>query len=461
MNTDTIKRRTIRRLMNLILQPSDENLIQMTNVIERLIPKNDAVRNITSSIRKAFEENRPELILAKNLFSRLSKDSKDKLIDNFFINAVILGKQHKNKLTKKLGIYFPWFFVISPSAKCNLHCTGCYASEYDKNEGLSFEEVDRLLTEAKQLGIYFITISGGEPFFWPHLLRIFEKHNDMYFQTYTNGTLIDKDLAKKLARLGNVVPAISVEGFENETEFRRGNGVYHKVLQAMDNLKEEGVLFGFSTTATRLNSDKIASDEFIDFMIEKGCFIGWYFQYVPIGRKPDLSLMARPEQRNHLRLRVNEIRNTKPIFLGDFWNDGPYVGGCLSGARRAGYFHINCNGDVEPCVFLQFSVDNIRNKSLLEIIQSPFFKAFQEAQPYRENKNLLTPCALIDNPQVLREIVKKYNAKPSYPSAENVIYDKEICQFLDNYSQEYRKLADPVWENGLSAKYFNWKEKKY
>jgi MoaA/NifB/PqqE/SkfB family radical SAM enzyme len=340
-----------------------------------------------------------------------------------------------------------------------LTCVGCYAGNYNKEEDLSYELVDRILNEAKDLGIYFITVSGGEPFMWPHLLDIFEKHHDMFFQIYTNGTMITKEIANRLGKLGNAAPAISIEGFEKETDLRRGEGTFKKIMEAMDNLYEAGVPFGFSATPTKNNIDILMSDEFIDLMIDKGCLLGWYFQYVPIGRRPDVSLMATPEQRFELRKRSIEIRNTKPIFIGDFWNDGPYVGGCICGARQAGYFHINCRGDVEPCVFLQFSVDNIKDKKLIDVIQSPFFKAFQEAQPYRENNNLLTPCALIDNPHILRDIVTKYNAKPSYNSCMDVINNPEITSFLDNYSKEYQKLVDPIWENELKLKYKTWKER--
>jgi hypothetical protein len=179
---------------------------------------------------------------------------------------------------------------------------------------------------------------------------------------------------------------------------------------------------------------------------------------VPIGKKPDVSLMATPEQRSKLRTRVLEVRNTKPIFIGDFWNDGPCVRGCIAGARPAGYFHINCNGGVEPCVFLQFSVDNIKNKKLIDVIQSPFFKAIQKEQPYCKNKNLLTPCALIDNPKVLRKLVKEHNAKPSYEGGESVINDPKITQFLDKYSKKYKKITDPIWKKDKKHKHIHWKD---
>jgi len=459
MFKESIKKEGLKRILPLMLNLSTENLIRMIDLGEKFFIKDEKIKGMAENIKKAFREEHPSAIMVKEAFSRLSPACKRKLIENFFINAGILGNQKRKELEKKLGFGLPWFFVISPTARCNLSCKGCYAYEYEKHPGLSFEQVDRILKEAKELGIYFITISGGEPFLWPHFFEMLEKHNDVYFQVYTNGTLITKEIAKKLAKLGNLAPAISIEGFEHETDKRRGKGIFKKVMEAMDNLREAGVPFGFSATPTKENSEILMSDEFVDLMIKKGASFGWYFQYVPIGKSPDVSLMSTPEQRNKLRERVNEIRNTKPIFIGDFWNDGPYVGGCIAGARPGGYFHINCNGDVEPCVFFQFSVDNIKGKKLIDVIQSPFFKAIQKAQPYCPNKNLLTPCAIIDNPQVLRGLVTKYNAKPSYNSGWALIENKEIVEFLDNYSKRFKELTDPIWEKELSKKYKHWKDK--
>ena len=458
MVLETVKKKVIKKIINLSLNASDKSLIGAIEIGEKFFIRNKDVLNQTKAVKKAFKEKHPSLHLVKTTFNRISSNCRDKIIENFFINAGIFGTQKQKKLEKKLKINMPWFFVISPTAKCNLSCVGCYAHEYVKHKGLSFEEVDRILKEAKQLGIYFITISGGEPFIWPHLFEILKKHNDMYFQIYTNGTLIDKEVAKKLSEIGNVSPAISVEGFEKFTNIRRGEGIFNKIMEAMDNLREAGVIFGFSATVTKINAETLMSDKFIDLMIKKGCSFGWYFQYIPIGKKPDTKLMASPKQRNKLRIRVDEIRNTKPIFIGDFWNDGHHIGGCIAGARHKGYFHINCDGNVEPCVFLQFSVDNIKGKKLIDVIQSPFFKAIQAEQPYCKNKNLLAPCAIIDHPKILRKIIEKYHAKPSYKGGKDLIKDLKVIRFLDKYSKEYQKITNPIWEK-MHHKYKHWKDK--
>jgi len=381
----------------------------------------------------------------KRKLPSMSKNCRNKAISNFFVNGLITGNEKRNAFAQKNGFKPPFFFVISPSMACNLRCYGCYAGEYAKDSGLPYSVLSRLLNEAKDMGIYFITISGGEPFVRKDLLDLFREFDDMYFQVYTNGTLIDDQMAKKLAKLGNVVPCISVEGFERETEERRGKGTYGRVMTAMDSLRQEGVLFGFSATATRSNNEFILSDQFIDFYVQKGCFIGWYFNYMPIGRCPELELMPTPEQRNWRRERLNSIRDAQPILMSDFWNDGPLTGGCIAGGRS--YFHINSHGDVEPCVFVHFAADNIKDKSLYEVLNSKLFWAIRKRQPY--NNNLLRPCMIIDNPNVLREVIAEGGAHPTHPGAETII--NELAGALDKYAEEYGKLVDSAWRERCTA----------
>jgi MoaA/NifB/PqqE/SkfB family radical SAM enzyme len=323
--------------------------------------------------------------------------------------------------------------------RCNLRCIGCYASEYAKNDEMALGLLDRILREAKEMGIYFITISGGEPFFRKDLLDLLAKHDDIYFQVYSNGTLIDAPLADRLAELGHVVPSISVEGFEAETDARRGEGTFERILSAMRNLRDRGVFFGFSATATRRNNELLVSDAFVDFWRGQGCSFGWYFNYIPIGREPRLDLMPTPEQRLHRRRRLMDLRERLPMLLMDFWNDGALVGGCMAGGRY--YVHINVHGDVEPCVFAQFAVDNIRSKSLHEVLDSPFFRRIRARQPYSDD--YLKPCMIIDHPHVLRELVRESGARPTYEGGDALL--TSAADGLDAYARRWGELADAEW----------------
>ena len=340
------------------------------------------------------------------------------------------------------GLHPPGMILISPSMRCNYRCEGCYAANYSKDDDMSPEVVDRVLTEAIDvIGTKFFIMLGGEPLIYRPMLDIFKKHNDVSFQMYTNGALIDKEMAHKLVELGNVAPQISVEGFQEETDARRGKGAFERAMRAMDNLREAGCIFAFSTTVTSKNIDAITSDEFIDLMIEKGAMYGWYFMYMPVNGETDLSLMPTPEQRDKLRKAVNRFRNTKPILLVDFWNDAPLTGGCINGGRT--YLHINHKGDVEPCIFCHYATHNINNSTLKEALLSPFFKHLRSKQPF--NYNTLRPCPIIDHPYIMREAITATGAYPTHEGAEKAYTD--LADQLDEYAANVKKLFNPVWEN--------------
>ncbi|MCX5906834.1 MAG: radical SAM protein [Deltaproteobacteria bacterium] len=253
------------------------------------------------------------LLQARRLAGKCSGNCLNKFAENLIVNEFILAAPRREEFRERYGFHPPFLLVLSPTMRCNLACYGCYAGQYAKGEELATEEIHRLLREAKEMGVFFITVSGGEPFIRPDLLDVFAAHNDLYFQVYTNGTFIDRALARRLADLGNVLPAISVEGFEKETDARRGPGHFQKILGAMANLREEGVLFGFSATATRETNDFIMSDEFVNFFAAQGCFIGWYFNYIPIGTRPTLALMPTPEQRIYRWTARGRMHRRRPV----------------------------------------------------------------------------------------------------------------------------------------------------
>ncbi len=414
---------------------------------ETIIKISDKLNNFEAPAGKIFFDH--IFIQLKRRIPDLSKNVKKGILDNFISNFLLLSGERRRAFTQRNGFYPPLFYVISPTMHCNLKCYGCYSANYARKDSLSYEKINQIIDEGKSFGIFFYTISGGEPFIRKDLIDIFERNNDCFFQVYTNGSLIDGKMAEKLSNLGNVFPCISVEGFEDETNERRGAGHFKKVVSAMNYMKDNGMLFGFSATATRSNNDTIVSDEFIDFYIKQGCFLGWYFNYIPIGRKPDPNLMPTPEQRNYRRKRVVEIRETKPIVVADFWNDGVLSHGCLSGGRV--YLHVNANGGVEPCVFAQFAADNIFDKSMEEILNSMYFESIRREQ--MGVKNRLRPCMIIDHPKILRKVVAEGRAAATQEGGDSII--TTLKDDMDEYSRNYGKIADEVWEKEFgNGKYF-------
>lgn len=426
-----------------------------------------AAKQLRKKIVKNFEENKAGLddrtlrykrgfgLKMLDLFIATNKDispnCRYKLLSNLGNNAILKGKIYRQEFKKREGFEPPALAVMSPTMRCNLTCTGCYAFEYNKKKSgdLSFEVMDRVCEEVKSFGAYFMVITGGEPWVRKEdLLKLFKKHDDMYFITYTNGTLLDEETVKRMEKVGNVTPCISVEGFQEETDGRRGKGVYDRILRAMGYLKKHKVPIAMSVTVTKDNAETVTSDKFIDFWIDKGVKFAWFFQYMPVGKKPDTSLMVTPEQRNFVRNRVREIRESDRDFLcADFWGDGILSDGCLAAGRA--YLHISGSGAIEPCVFAQFHVDNINDTTITEALKSEFFKKYRKS--IDNIKDLYRPCGVIDHPENLRNAVFEAReageeVKASYEGGEETI--TSLAPELDKMAEERKKVVGTKWDKG-------------
>jgi len=427
----------------LLNRATDSRLITLTRILER-VARTEHHKAQVRYLRRMIEEQDPAVGVARRVMG-LHPNARRAIINSLGVNATWIGDAERKAFAAEYGVQPPFLIVISPTMRCNLRCLGCYAGEYPREaDPLPFEVLDRIVCEGKEMGVYLYTISGGEPFLRPDLLDLYEKHRDCVFLIYTNGTRIDGKTVERLQACGNAAPGISVEGWEEQTDFRRGKGVYRKVMQAMDALREAGVFFGFSATATRLNAEVYLDERFYDHMIEKGCMFGWFFIFVPVGQDSSPDLMVTPQQRDRLRQMVYRMRATKPIFVADFWNDGCLTGGCMSGGTL--YMHVNYRGDLEPCVFMHFAEENIvdiyqRGGHLWEVLNTPLFRRIREVN--RRDPNPLRPCPIIDHNEWLEEALRGTNARPTHPGAEDIV--GRLAPQVRAWAAEYAKLADYAW----------------
>lgn len=359
---------------------------------------------------------------------------------NFVVNAVMLGFKQQLAEEEKLGCNIPWAILMDPTSACNLKCTGCWAAEYGNKLNMTYDELDSIISQANELGTYFFLFSGGEPLVRKKdIIRLCEEHPDCQFSAFTNGTLIDEEFADEMLRVKNFIPAISVEGFEEATDDRRGKGTFSQVERAMKLLREKRLPFGISCCYTSRNVNVIGSEEYFDQMIEWGAKFCWFFTYMPVGSSAVPELMATAEQREFMYHQIRKFRSEKPIFTLDFWNDGEYAGGCIAGGRR--YLHINANGDYEPCAFVHYSDSNIREKTLLDALRSPLFMAYHDGQPWNENH--LRPCPLLDNPEKLAEAVDKSGAHSTDLESPEDVHD--LTNKCVQVSEKWAIAADRLW----------------
>lgn len=400
-----------------------------------LTAQRDAVRKVLSEP----DSNMYKFIMS--IFRDIDTEVLKKTFENFIVNANLVGFPREQELSAEYGCNVPWAILMDPTTACNLRCVGCWAADYGKSLSMSYEELSDIVRQGKELGIYMYLFSGGEPLTRKKdIIRLCEEHNDCQFLAFTNGTLIDSDFAREMLRVKNFIPAISVEGFEAATDARRGEGTYKAVMAAMSRLKAYKLPFGVSCCYTSQNIDSLSSEEFIDHIIGCGAKFAWFFHYMPVGVDAVPELLPSPEQREHMYHTLRGYRKTKELFLIDFQNDGEFVGGCIAGGRS--YLHISAGGDMEPCAFIHYSDSNIREKTLLEALQSPLFMAYHDNQPF--NCNHLRPCPMLENPERLAAMVKNSGAHSTdMQSPEDADKLKEKCK---PYAEAWAPTADKLWK---------------
>ena len=417
----------------------ETNIPKLMDLVDKVVPQDwystqrGAIRNVISD-----KDNNWYRLIMK--IYELDPGVRKTFFKNFILNASLLGSATQNETAAREGCNVPWAILLDPTSACNLHCTGCWAAEYGNKLNLSFDELDSIITQGKELGTYMYIFTGGEPLVRKKdVIALCEKHSDCEFLSFTNGTLIDEEFCREMVRVKNFVHAISLEGFEDANDGRRGLGVYDKVRKAMSLLKSYGLPFGISTCYTSANWQDVSSEEYFDQIIDAGALFIWFFHYMPVGNGAVPALLPTPEQRTEMYKRIRDFRSTKPIFSMDFQNDAEYVGGCIAGGRR--YMHINARGDVEPCVFIHYSNVNIRTCTLLEALKSPIFMAYHDQQPF--NENMLRPCPMLENPERLRAMVKETGAQSTdYEAPEDV---DTLCDRTTPYAENWKPTADQLW----------------
>lgn len=337
----------------------------------------------------------------------------------------------------------PWIILFDPTTACNCHCIGCWAADYSKAVSLSYDDMDGLVSQAKDLGTHFFMMTGGEPMLrWKDITRLAEKHDDCVFGLFTNGTLITQQVCDDCKRLGNVLFSVSLEGTEQANDGRRGNGDFAKVMDAFDLMRENGVPFGVSTAYTRDNVYAVSSNEYFQMLVDKGALWAWYFHYMPVGEGANADLMPTVEQREYMLHRIREIRGYEggyPIMAMDFQNDGEFVKGCIAGGRA--YCHVTAAGDVEPCVFIHYSNANIHDQTWLECLQQPLFQQYRQRYPW--NGNMLQPCPMLENPAILPKMVHESGAvSTEYVTPEDVDH---LCKRTTPYAKAWAPEARRLW----------------
>lgn len=307
------------------------------------------------------------------------------------------------------GKHIPAFLISSITHSCNLFCTGCYARgngnchDDNKVSMLSADEWLNIFKQAKTLGITFNLLAGGEPLMRYEIIEAASQVPEIIFPIFTNGTLIDEKYIKLFNQNRNLFPIISIEGSQESTDARRGQGLYEKILNVMEILKKHKILFGVSVTVTTENLNEVTDKKFIETLQQLGCRAVLFIEYVPVDPCTQ-NLAFSAKERFYLEQSQNLLRNEYPsILFLSFPGDENKMGGCLAAGR--GFFHINCYGDAEACPFSPYSDCNLQNHTLLEALDSPFFHRLQDHKLVGSEH--IGGCALFEKESQVRELLNK------------------------------------------------------
>ena len=296
--------------------------------------------------------------------------------------------KHAKKATKIRQKYsennqnIPVFLIASITSSCNLHCTGCYSrannacnDDVPQNQ-LSDDEWEVVFNQAKDMGISFIVLAGGEPMLRKDVILKACNYPEILFPIFTNGTMLNEDYLKLLDDNRNLVPILSIEGDEKITDSRRGEGVYNQLVESMSVMRKNNIIFGASLTFTKGNLSSLLSDDFIDRLHDFGCKVVFFIEYVPVNEQTR-NLAPSDEEREMLLDKLDNLRNNySDMLFMSFPGDEKESGGCLAAGR--GFFHINSQGGAEPCPASPYSDVNVKETSLIDALNSRLFKSLRE-----------------------------------------------------------------------------------
>ncbi len=301
----------------------------------------------------------------------------------------------------KQGLQVPPYMIISITNRCNLQCKGCYSKAQQRPIGkeMSYDKLRSVIAEAQRLGISFAFLAGGEPLMRKEIFEITKDFSELIFPLFTNGLLMTDEIISCLRKQKNVIPVISLEGHETDTDSRRGLGVYGQLEETFGKIKHSGIFYGLSFTVSRTNFETLTSEHFIKELIECGCQLFFFVEYIPV-KKATEDIAITAEQRVSLMTILDSFRIRFPALFVSFPGDEKAFGGCLSAGR--GFIHISAEGGLEPCPFAPYSDTNVNDVSLREALQSPLLKEI------RQHSTELTEtgggCALWEKREWLRSL---------------------------------------------------------
>ena len=347
-------------------------------------------------------------LLMRDVLRATRSDPRESAFMARFAAASALASRRREKWEKE-GLHVPSYLIASITSSCNLHCAGCYSRANHATEDcapknqLSSEQWFDIFRQARELGVSFILLAGGEPLLRQDIIEEAGKMSGILFPIFTNGTFLNDRYMALFDKCRNLLPVISIEGDREATDARRGAGVYDNIMDRMEAFRQKGLLFGCSVTVTTENLDEVLSEAFVQSLAEKGCKAVFYIEFVPVTEEA-AHLAPTDREREIMRTEIDRLRADRPdlVFIS-FPGDEKSSGGCLAAGR--GFFHINSHGGAEPCPFSPYSDINVAETSLKEALRSRLFLELRNGDYLLEDH--AGGCVLYEKRKQVEAILEK------------------------------------------------------
>lgn len=344
-----------------VLKEDPENGVEKLYEMSGTFITDPQVKGIITQI-KAYYDTHPSIKrYVKNMIYNTNKTCLNHFLQNIAVKELWEGLSIREQMSKQYHIHVPHALVIHIGMNCSLQCRGCLCKS-DPTFAMSLTEIDRLVTEARELGIHMVVMTGGDPFINDHLVNVYEKYDDIEFIVITNGSLLNDQRCQALSKLGNVLPLVTLEGKSEEVEQSIDSTAYTQILASLDRMKSHGILFGVLTPTKHSNLKLVTSDDFILPLIRKGSRMNWYVTSSHIATAEQLSANELDELEAH----VSFIRQTRPYVTVVLESGNPFICRCVLGPL---FFHYDFNGENQQLFFPQLSVKNSQNQRLIEILR--------------------------------------------------------------------------------------------
>ncbi|MDR0973230.1 MAG: radical SAM protein [Prevotellaceae bacterium] len=394
-----------------------------------------------------------DYIATANAALRVPRECAPRLVWKFMYNFgwKSMRNIHRFERRQAKGMpFFPAFVMISVTENCNLGCSGCWVSQGGR-QSLSLAQLDGIISQSKRNGSYFFGILGGEPLMYKGLLEVMERHSDCYFQLFTNGTLLTEDVAKRLRKMGNVTPLISIEGLEKESDIRRGgNDVFRRTMSGVHACRKAKLIFGVAASICKSNYEDLVSRNYIEQIAKEGAHYLWYYLYRPVGAVPNSENALDKEQVLAFRKFVVEQRKNAPLFIIEtYWDD---KGNALCPGATGMSHHISPSGAVEFCPPIQMAKDllNEDSSNLSALFEHSEFLADLRKMTAESSRG----CILLEDPQKLVSFLEQHQATDT-TSRGSVLHEYKQMTPVAGHNQQGQELPEEnVFYKMVKKRYF-------